>query len=92
MATLNQNRRTIVHTLRNETAMKIFPKLAPYQNITMKDRRTHLEFKSALMFAGEDKVSKFAPILFEGRKCDMGKLFKCEYLALVRVQPLILNY
>jgi hypothetical protein len=89
MASLNQNRRTIVHTLRNETAMKIFPKLAQYQNIAMKDRRTHLEFKSALMFAGEDKVSKFAPILFEDREYDMEKLFKCASLALVRVQSLV---
>jgi len=37
--------------------MKIFPKLAQHQNIAMKDRQTHLEFKSALMFAEEDKVS-----------------------------------
>jgi hypothetical protein len=67
--------------------MRIFPDLAMCHNVTMKDRRTHLSFKSALVFPGDDKVSKYAPILFEGRKKDMKKMFKCEHLALVRVLP-----
>ncbi len=53
----------------------------------MKDWRTHLTLKSSLMFPGDEKVSKYAPILFEGHKKDMKKMFKCEYLALVRVWP-----
>jgi hypothetical protein len=76
-------RRSIIHTLRQETGPKIFHILAKHQDISMKERRTHQAFKSALLFPGEDKVSKIAPILFEDGKKDMRKMFKCKHLALV---------
>jgi hypothetical protein len=75
-------RRSIIHTLKQETGAKIFPNLAKYQDISIKDRRSHQAFKSALLFPGEDKV-KFAPILFEGGKKDMKNMFKSKQLALV---------
>jgi hypothetical protein len=78
-------RRSIIHTLKQETGAKIFPDLAKYQDISLKERRTHLAFKSALLFPGDDKVTKIAPILFEDRKINMKKLFKCKHLALVGV-------
>lgn len=83
VSTLNQMRRSIIHTLRQETAPKIFPNLAKHQDISMKERRTHQAFKSALLFPGEDKVTKVAPILFEDGKKNMRKMFKCKHLALV---------
>ena len=49
----------------------------------MKERRTHHAFKSALLFPGEDKVTKVAPILFEDGKKNMKRMFKCKHLALV---------
>lgn len=76
-------RRSIIHTLKQETGAKIFPNLAKYQDISMKERRTHQAFKSAILFPGEDKVTKVAPILFEGGKKNMKKMFKCKHLALV---------
>ena len=76
-------RRAIIHTLRHETGAKIFPNLAKYQNISMKERRSHPAFKSVLMYPGDDKVTKLAPILFEDGKKNMKKMFKCKHLALV---------
>jgi hypothetical protein len=78
-------RRSIIHTLKQETGAKIFPNLAKYQDISMKERRTHLAFRSALLFPGDDKVKKVAPILFEDGKKNMKKMFKCKHLALVSV-------
>jgi hypothetical protein len=78
-------RRTIIHTLKQETGAKIFPDLAKYHNISMKERNTHQAFKSALLFPGDDKVTKLAPVLFEDGKKDMKKMFRCKHLALVSV-------
>lgn len=76
-------RRVIIHTLKQETGPKIFPDLAKYQDISLKERRTHEAFRSALLFPGDDKVTKIAPILFEDREKNMKKMFKCKHLALV---------
>ena len=76
-------RRSIIHTLKQETGTKIFPNLAKYQDISIKERRSHPAFKLALLFPGDDKVSKFAPILFEDGKKNIKKMFKCKHLALV---------
>ncbi|KAF8223460.1 hypothetical protein L208DRAFT_1381462 [Tricholoma matsutake] len=35
------------------------------------------------MFSGEDKVTKYAPILFENGVKDMQKMFRCKHLALM---------
>jgi hypothetical protein len=78
-------RRSIIHTLKQETGAKIFPNLAKYQDISMKERRMHLAFRSALLFPGDDKVRKVAPILFEDGKKNMKKMFKCKHLVLVGV-------
>jgi hypothetical protein len=76
-------RHFIIHTLRQETGPKIFLNLAKYQVISMKECQTHQAFKSALLFPGEDKITKVAPILFENSKKDMKKMFKCKHLVLV---------
>jgi hypothetical protein len=83
VSTLDQMRHSIIHTLRQETGPKIFPSLAKYQDISMKECCTHQAFKSAPLFPEENKVSKIAPILFEDGKKDMRKMFECKHLALV---------
>ena len=75
-------RRSIIHTLRQETGPKIFPSLAKHQDIPIKQRRTHPAFQSALLFPGEDKVSKVAPILFEDGKKDMKRCLNVNILHL----------
>lgn len=83
---LNQMRRAIIHQLKQETGAKIFPTLAKYADISMKERITHQAFKSALLFPGDDKVTKIAPILFEDGKRNMNKMFRCKHLALVSAE------
>ena len=48
----------------------------------MKERCSHLAFKSVLMYPGDNKFTKLALILFDGKK-NMKKMFKCKHLALV---------